>query len=49
VPLSTQVYLTIIIPGARMGSESMAMRLKAEWATDAEAMRSKRNNKLLLF
>ena len=33
-------YVTII-PRARMGSESIAMRPKAEWAIDSEAMRSR--------
>ena len=33
-------YLTII-PQARKGSESIAMRLKAEWAFDSEAIRAR--------
>ena len=33
-------YLTII-PPARMGSESIAMRPMAEWAIESEAMRAK--------
>ena len=33
-------YLTII-PQARMDSESIALRLKAEWAIDSRAMRAR--------
>ena len=33
-------YLTII-PRAQMGSESIAMRPRAEWPIDSEAMRAR--------
>ena len=37
----SEIYLAII-PRARMGSESIAMRPKGEWAIDSEAMRARR-------
>ena len=37
------IYITII-PRARMGSESIVMRPKAEWTIDTEAMRVRGNN-----